>query len=319
MWDIFSSIGVIDNLKKKGSLKHYKEKLNEYQHNEADVLIDMGLLYYEDEKYDESLYHLKKAEHIYSSLNEKESEAFVNDLIGDVYLSIREMDMAMNKYQKAFELYSESKSPMKDDLLDKLTEVNDIKEAIELSKAEDAEYEYVDISTDDTEYLESKKDTMDKCYFSYEKISFKIDNIIKIVKNKYNIRDPSKEEYESGYFQKGIFEAHKSDDSEREVAMLQVLSNFLMKENKPFSAMQNLKTAFDISHESGNKKGEAFSLLLLGVVYYILGKENKVYEIFRKSLIIFKDINYKKGEKIALDIINTLYTEDECSYISLSN
>ncbi len=61
MWDIFRSIGVIDNIKEKGSLKHYAGKLQEYKENEADVLIDMGLLYFEDEKYDESLYHLKKA------------------------------------------------------------------------------------------------------------------------------------------------------------------------------------------------------------------------------------------------------------------
>ena len=52
MWDIFRSIGVIDSLKQKGSLKHYEEKLHEYQENEADVLIDIGLLYYKDEKYD---------------------------------------------------------------------------------------------------------------------------------------------------------------------------------------------------------------------------------------------------------------------------
>jgi tetratricopeptide (TPR) repeat protein len=325
MWDIFRSIGVIDNLKRKGSIKHYEEKLHEYQENEAEVLIDMGLLYYNDEKYEISLDHLKKAARIYSSLYEIESEAFVEDIIGDVYLSMRNMDKALEKYQKAFQLYSAARSSMKDDLREKIKEVNDIKEAIELASEDkiktEVEKEYLDISEETNDAVEETEDTEDydgeettiSCYLSYEKISPKLEKIMKIIKKEYNIKEPNNAEYETGYFQKSIFEADKAEEYKKEVALLQVLGNFLMKEEKPYSAMQNLKTAFNLSHENEDKEGEAFSLLLLGVVYCLLGKESRIYNVFKKSLNIFKEIKCKKGENIALDIINTLYNEDECS------
>lgn len=324
MWDIFRSIGVLDNLKQKGSLKYYKEKLHEYQENEADVLIDMGLLYYEDEKYEESLYHLKKAAKIYASLYEIENEAFTHDLIGDVYLSMREMDKAIERYQNSFELYSTARSSMKDELFEKIREANDIKEAIELASEdkidEELEEEYSETPAEDNNLRENNdvipsdivKKEKNNCYLNYDKISLKVEEIMKIIKRKYNIKEPSKTEYESGYFQKRVYEAHKNGDNEKEVAMLQVLSNYCMIENKPFSALQNLKTAFEISHETGDKKGEAITLLLLGIEYYLLGKENKIYDVFKKSLILFKEIKFKNGEKIAMDIINILYNEDEC-------
>lgn len=319
MWDIFRSIGVIDKIKEKGSLKQYARKLHHYQENEADVLIDMGLLYFEDEKYDESLYHLKKAANIYQSLYELESEAFVNDLMGDVYLSTREMDNALNRYRKAFKLYSSAKSKMKDEILEKIKEVEDIKEAIELANAEKME-EFSEFSftqeekMDDSEIDDGKKLTY-TCYLNYERISSTMEKIMKLLGKKYKIKEPSKAEYESGYFQKSIFDTHKDGNINKEAVMLLILSNFLMKENKPFSAMQNLKTAFDLSHQSGYKELEAYSLLFLGIVYYLLGKEKKIYGIFKNSIRIFKEIKYKEGENIAIDIINTLYSEDECFYI----
>jgi len=320
MWNIFRSIGVIDNLKQKGSIKYYKEKLQEYQENEADVLIDIGLLYYKDEKYEESLYHLKKAAIIYALLYEIESEAFVQDLVGDVYLSMRKMDKALRKYQKSFMLYSAAKSSMKDDLLEKINEVKDIKEAIELAEEEkinnEVEKEYLNIYEDDKNEVEKtsmpliKEKKATNYRLNYERISPKLEEVMKIIKKNSNVKEPSKAEYESGYFQKCLREVHKKEYYKKEVAMLQVLGNYFMVENKPYSAMQNLKTAFNVAHETGDKKGEAFSLLLLGTIYYLLGKENIIYDIFKKSFDIFKEIKYKKGEKVALSIINSLYYEE---------
>ncbi len=226
------------------------------------------------------------------------------------------MENALNRYKKAFKLYSSAKSKMKDEILEKIKEVEDIKEAIELANVEKME-EFSELSSTEDENIdddEGEKLTY-TCYLNYERISWTMEKIMKIVVKKYKIKEPSKAEYESGYFQKSIFETHKDGNSNKETAMLQILSNFLMKENKPFSAMQNLKTAFDISHQCGDKEGEAYTLLLLGVVYYLLDKEKKIYDIFKSSIRIFKEIKYKEGENIAIDIINTLYSEDECFYI----
>jgi len=338
MWEIFHSIGAIDKIKQKGSIQYYKEKLDEYQENEAEVLIDMGLLYYDEEKYSESVYYLKKAVKIYSSLFDMESEAFAHDLIGDVYLSERKIDKALQQYEKAFDLYSNAKSSIKDEILEKIKEVEDIKEAIELadevkinakleeefreSDNEENDVENINITEeDDVENINITEEDEKKvfsCYLNYEKISSDLESIMKILRKKFNLKEPSKAEYETGYFQKSLLEAQKNEDHEKEVAMLQILGNYLMKEDKPYSAMQNLKTAYTVSHENNDKEGEAFSLLLLGVLYYLLGKESMIYDVFRKSIDILKEIKYKKGETIALNIINTLYNEDECSELENS-
>lgn len=96
------------------------------------------------------------------------------------------------------------------------------------------------------------------------------------------------------------------------------MGNFFIKEGKTYSALQNFKDAFNLFYEVGNDKGKGFSLLLLGVVYYILGKENKIYGIFKESINIFEDLNDIKGKSAAIDLINTLYSEDICLDDSIS-
>ena len=132
MWNVFQSIGVFDKVKSKGSLKHYQKKLQNIRENEGDVLIDMGVLCLDEEKFDESLIYLEKARQIYLELDEKEAEAFVVDLIGDVYISMRDIDKALFQYQKSFRLYASVRSSMKDELLEKIKEAEDIKEAMDI-------------------------------------------------------------------------------------------------------------------------------------------------------------------------------------------
>lgn len=324
MWDIFKSIGVIDNVKQKGSIKNYRKKLHEYHKNEAEVLVDMGLLYLEDENYEESLEHLENAKDIYLSLGEIEAQAFIYDLIGDVYISTRDIDNALENYKISFKLYSSARSHMKSDLLDKINETNDIKEAIELAHEDKIKEE---IEKEDSEILNHPNDTNEEiddlfeetdiaeCYLSYMDISPQLELVMKIIKKDYNVKDTSKEEYELGYLQKSIYEAKNEENVKKEVGTLLILVNYLMKENKPYSALQNLKNAFNVAHESGDKKGEAFCLLLLGIVYYILGKEKKIYDVFKKSMLIFKKINCEKEEKLTFEIISIMYDKAECSYI----
>lgn len=324
MWNIFQSIGVFDKVKAKGSLKHYEKKLQEYQGREADVLIDMGVISLEEEKYGESLKYLEDAHQIYLKLNEKEAEAFVMDLIGDVYISMREIDKALAKYQKSFQIYASAKSPMKNELFDKIKEVENIKEAIELASEdkinkeieEESNYDVIeemeenDISSDEKEeYLEDKGH---KCSINYEKIALKIEKIMEIIKKRYKIKEYLENEHETGYIRKSLIEAHKKLDKEKEAVLLLIMGNFFMKENKPYSAMKNFKDAFNIFYEIGDNEGKALSLLLLGTIYYILGNEDKIYNVFKGSIDIFKNLNDDRGESIAIDLVNTLYNEYIC-------
>jgi hypothetical protein len=321
MWNIFQSIGSIATIKRKGSLKYYKKRLKEYQENEADVLIDMGVLCLEKEKFEEALQYLENAHQIYSGLYEKDGQAFVLDLIGDAYLSTRQIDIALAEYQKSFRIYSSIKSPLKNEMFDKIKEVENIKEAIELAdtekinaEVEESEYdevdeESVDNTPDEEEYLE---DTKHPCTLNYEKIAPKLEKLMNIIKKRYAVNEYLKNEYEVSYIRKSIVEAHKNLEKEKEAVLFMLMGNFFIKEGKTYSALQNFKDAFNLFYEVGNDEGKGFSLLLLGVVYYILGKEDKIYGIFKESINIFEELNDTKGKSAAIDLINTLYSEDIC-------
>ncbi len=309
MWEIFQSVGSIDRLKRKGSLQLYKKRLKEYQENEADILIDMGMLCFDEERYDETLEYLEQAQWTYNRMGFKEGRAFVFDLIGDVYLSMREIDKALDKYKKSFKLYASIKSPMKSEEFDKIKEVEEIKEAIEMANTKSEIFEgfsqesYDEISDED--YIE--------CHLNYEKVAIKLEKILKLIKKVYKVNEVSKEEYETGYIQKSIYDARNEGNYQKEMALFLLTGYYLMEEQKQYSALKSFKEAFNVARKIDDKKGEGFSLLLLGTVYYILGSKDKIYEVFKKSIEIFKGLGYKEGESNAIDLINTLYNEDTCS------
>ncbi len=316
MWEIFQSIGTFDKLKQKGSLQHYKKKLQKYQKNEVETLIDMGVVCFNDEKYEESLKYLKDARLGYFKLNNKEGEAFVFDLMGDVYLSMRKIDKALDYYKESFEAYVSIRSPMKSELIDKIKEVEAIKEAIELTKKDDTEL--IEEIVEEEDYEEKYEPTVkeveenSKCSLNYEKVVVKLEKILAIIKKSYGVKEISKEEYETGYIRKFIMDTHNNVDNEKKLATFLVMGNYLMKEEKVYTALKNFKAAFHVAHEIGDKKGEAISLLLIGAAYYVLSSEDKIYNIFKKSIELFKDLGDKKLELVAMELINTLYAEDTC-------
>ena len=321
MWDIFQSIGSIAKVKEKGSFRNYQKKLKGYQENEANILIDMGVLCFENENFDKSLQYFENARRIYFNLDEKEAEAFVLDLIGDVYLSTREIDKALTEYQRSFRRYASVKSPMKNEMFEKIKETEDIKEAIELaskdkidskieeeSNYEDIDEEFIDNSPDEEEYIEERY----TCKLNYEKIAPKIENLMGIIKKRYAVKEYLENRYEINYIRKSLVEAHKNLEHEKEAVLFLIMGNFFLKEEKTYSAMQNFKDAFNLFYEIGNNEGKAFSLLLLGITYYVLGKEDKIYSIFKEAINILEELKDMEGKSAAIDIINTLYNDDIC-------
>ncbi|MEN6554104.1 MAG: tetratricopeptide repeat protein [Methanobacterium sp.] len=321
MWDIFQSIGSIAKVKEKGSFRNYQKKLKGYQENEATVLIDMGVLCFENENFDKSLQYLENARRIYFNLDEKEAEAFVSDIIGDVYLSTREIDKALTEYQRSFRRYASIKSPMKNEMFEKIKEVENIKEAIELasedkinakmeeeSNYEDVDEEFIDNTPKEEEYIKEKY----TCKLNYEKIAPKIENLMDIIKKRYAVKEYLENRYEINYIRKSLVEAHKNLEHEKEAVLFLIMGNFFIKEEKTYSAMQNFKDAFNLFYEMGDNEGKAFSLLFLGITYYVLGKEDKIYSIFKEAMNILEELKDIEGKSAAINIINTLYSEDIC-------
>ncbi|WP_141705196.1 MULTISPECIES: hypothetical protein [Methanobacterium] len=109
-----------------------------------------------------------------------------------------------------------------------------------------------------------------------------------------------------------ILRAHKNLEHEKEAVLFLIMGNFFIKEEKTYSAMQNFKDAFNLFYEMGDNEGKAFSLLFLGITYYVLGKEDKIYGIFKEAMNILEELKDMEGKSAAINIINTLYSEDIC-------
>ena len=66
------------------TLEDYKEILNEYKYAEAEILINIATINFEENHVRESLKNLEKAIVIYKELKDIGKQALVLDLIGDI-------------------------------------------------------------------------------------------------------------------------------------------------------------------------------------------------------------------------------------------
>ncbi len=126
-------IGIFDTFRgKNGALKNYKKRLDEYREHEADILIDIGVIYLEDNQIEEALTKFKEAQEVYEKLQFPEGEAYTQNLIGDTYLTNRNLEKALKHYQKSFKIYSSLKSPLKNELFEKIKDTEKAKQTMEL-------------------------------------------------------------------------------------------------------------------------------------------------------------------------------------------
>lgn len=296
-------LGIFDNLKGKGSIKHYQKKLQEYQEQEADTLIDMGVLLLEEEEYNESLESFKEAREIYHKLDYKEGEAFVLDLIGDAHLGMREIDAALENYKNSFKLYSEIRSPIKNEMFEKIREVEDIKEAIKIAMEEEKIENRGEVYDDEEQgYI-----------IDYEKISDKLEKVIEMLEEHHMYESYSKEEDKMAYLKEAMDAARGIGDKTREITILLMIGNTLLKEGNVQESIKYFKEACKIAHKIGDKRNEAFSELLIGTALFISddGEKNldEVYDVFKEAVETFEELGDKYGESVALDLIDTLYQE----------
>ncbi len=290
-------IGIFDILKKKGkSLDQYKEMLREYQEAEADTLVDMAVLCLEEENFDEADKYLRQALRTYRELDDKEGEAFVLDLIGDNYLSVKEIDEALEYYKDALRLYSQVGSSLKKEMFEKIKEVEEIKEAIEIAEKEKKAPPLVE-------------EAHEEYFVDYEKITSKLEEVIKMLETASGMHEKYSGKDAMEYLKEAFNVSREIEDKKGEATLLLMMGNLLLKEEKSHSALKYFKDAFDIFYEIGDKKGEAVSLILIGTLYFISGDLEKMTDVFKKSIKIFQKLGDKYGESVTIDLLNTLYGE----------
>ncbi len=319
MHQIIQIIGLMDSLRgKNNSIKNYEEKLYQYQEQEAEILIDMGALCLDDEQTEEALKYFHEALNTYQKMEYLEGKAFTHDLIGDTYLSIKKTSHALKHYQKAYEIYYSLESPLEDELSEKIGEVMELQETLGIS-SENGSLDTNEIDTDlsgdtsiaiksDSSLKHSKIPASPKKSVptTMDNIADELETAIMLLNNSSMYEKYYKEANGIDYLEEALQTADVIEDWEAQGTLHLMLGDSHLKVKKVEEALKHFKKAYEIFEDNDIKLGIAVSLLLLGTIYFIQDKEQSMYKFFKESLKLFRELKDKKGEKIAINILEML-------------
>jgi tetratricopeptide (TPR) repeat protein len=296
---ILQIFGVFDILKKKEedeSIDYYIQKLAEIQNEELDILLNIGTYYLNLENYDESLKYLEKGLRITLDLKDDELEAFILDTIGDVYLNSREIKKALEYYFEALRIYRSTKSPLKDELQEKIKEVEKFKEAIEIT-------ELNKMSERSVPEIEEDYD------IDLEKILPKMDVLVEMVKSTamYGSYDDDKEALI--HLREAFKISKEIGDENGEASLLLLMGNYSFKQGNYEDAMGYFKDSREFFRRLGDQRSLSVSMLLLGTTCFVLGDMEGVSTNFRGAVEKFQKLEDKDAEFVAIDLLNALYNE----------
>jgi tetratricopeptide (TPR) repeat protein len=278
------------------TLEEYMDVLNEYREGEADILINIATIHFENDNVNESLNYLEMAIRIYDELDYGEKKALVMDIMGDIYTNTYELRTALEYYKESFKLYSEADSDRKDELLKK------IRETEALIKTEDSTSAKFKVKHEDlppTENISS----------DYQYISQYVDEIISMLEGattyiSYTKSNNPMEELENAYeMSNGI------GDTRAKATILMIMGDVSLKNSNPVEALDDFKKGLENFEQIDDQIGKAAAMLLIGTTYYITGNMDKVPENFRKSIEILRELNDVEGEQRAIKLMNAIYEE----------
>ena len=286
------------NASEEYTIEDYQEMLNQYKDAEAEVLINIATIYFEKENIEESMKNLEKAIDMYDELNDVGKKALVLDLIGDINRFNKKNKSALKNYKEAFKLYSKIKSEHKDELREKIKEL-EVKKS-----AQDVENLYDDVPSKSTENIPLQVKKSD-----YTKISANIEEVIGMLKGadtyiSYSKSENPMEELENAYeMSSGI-----GDDSAKSTLLL-IMGYVNLKRSQTDDSLKYFNESLQNFQELEDKLGEAVSRLLIGTAYYIKGDMDMVNNNFRKSIEILRELKDLLGENIAMRLMNAIYED----------
>ena len=277
-------------------LEDYLEILNEYRDAEAEILINIATIYFEDDNMNESLKYLEEAIIIYDELNYMEKKALIMDIMGDIYYNTQEKRTALEYYREAYKLYSETDSDVKDNIISKINEIEkELGGTVSKPKEVSVKPEKTrapEVSTDD-----------------YVNISSEIEEVISILNGANTYMSYADHENPYQQLQNAYEMSSGIGDSDASATILMIKGNMYLKDSKPAEALEDFKKGLEYFKLNDNSEGEAVALLLIGTAHYITGNMNLVAENFRKSIELLREIKDVSGEQKAIQLMNTIYEE----------
>lgn len=293
-------LGVFDRFQKEEvySIQDYRQLLWEYQEYEAEILIQIAILSFEDDDVDEALESLEKARDIYEELGFEEKKADVLSLIGDIYLNIGDKETALKCYRECMELYSSTESAFKDDVFNKIKDLEEELTQTQFPPSEDEE--------EDVEEVEIPSETEIKTEGDFDLIFEKLDEIINLLEesgayNSYLQNEKSLESVKEAYEL-----ASDLGDKKSQGILLLIMGDKTLGKKMTKKSMEYFNKALNIFVEINYPKGEAITHLFIGVVSFVLGDIENINFNFRKAIEIFRSLKDSYAESISIGLMNAI-------------
>ena len=294
------------NENKEYNMEDYQVMLKEYKNAEAEILINIATIHFEDENIPESIKTLKKAIKIYAEIEDMGKQGLVYDLMGDVNRYNGNNSSALEDYKKAYKFYFKIKSDYKNEIREK---INSLENQTTTPNTQNIN-NYGVPSNIQSEAPKRETSTPDVPASDYNKISKKIKEVIGMLDGAdtylvYAKSEDPMEQLENAYeMSDGI-----GDETAKNTLLL-IIGYVSLEKNKTQDAIKYFNTSLENFQEIDDKKGEAVSRLLIGTADYINGDMEKVSSNFRKSITILRDMKDIPGENIAMELMNSIYEEE---------
>ncbi|WP_048190615.1 tetratricopeptide repeat protein [Methanobacterium sp. SMA-27] len=285
----------------KYTIEDYIEILNEYKDAEAEILINIATIYFEDENIKESTKHLKKALEMYDELEDVGKQALVLDIMGDINRYNKKIPKALENYRDAYQLYSEINSDSKEEVKDKIKNL----EVLKTAGINETRYNIQEPSIETPSPVPG--DEMSSS--DYNKISDNVKEVIGMLKGADSYSSYLKSEDPMKELKNAYEMSSEIGDTSGKATLLLIMGNVSLKESKTNAALNYFKKSLEYFQDIDDETGEAASRLLIGTAYYMNGDMDMVNSNFRKSIKLFRDSKDLLGEDIAIRLMNAIYED----------
>jgi len=276
----------------RSALRHYKKKLHEYQEHEAEVLIDIGVIYLDRGELERAVRNFEEALETYRKLKFPEGVAYASELLGDSLMALREFDRAMEHYSEALSIYSDLNPPLAEELREKIYEAGKIREA--LTSREPPEEESCE---EPSESPGLGSETMAVFRFS--------DRLVELLEG-FEDYAVCWENRDIEVLEDNLESARVIRDRPTEGLLNLLIGRYHLEEGEIYEALKFIKRATRIFRDAGDSRGAAVSLVIMGVILFIMDERENLYTVFKEALEIFRSLEMGEAESVTMKIINTL-------------
>lgn len=286
-------LSIFDSLRNdRSALRHYKKKLHEYQEHEAEVLIDIGVIYLDRGELERAVRNFEEALETYRKLKFPEGVAYASELLGDSLMALREFDRAMEHYSEALSIYSDLNPPLAEELREKIYEAGKIREA--LTTREPPEEESCE---EPSENPGLGSETVAVFRFS--------DRLVELLEG-FEDYAVCWENRDIEVLEDNLESAGVIRDRQTEGLLNILIGRYHLEEGEIYEALKFIKRATRIFRDAGDSRGAAVSLVIMGVILFIMDERENLYKVFKEALEIFRSLEMGEAESVTMKIINTL-------------